>query len=351
MAIVDFLIKLLDPVVLLRTFYIAAAALILFINTIPALRSRFLAYGSRATSPQPRSKNASSSPKTTSTPLLQFLDHLTIYRVPHNWFTHFYILSVLSTLFWTHQLYTRGPAFRFLAFLHNNAHETPNTSAIYNASASSNTSANPNTFTSPPTTSMSLFQVHLVLSFQFLQGLRRLLESHCYTSTSTSQMWIGHYMLGLLFYLTINIAIWIEGLPALLNPSSPPTSFSFLTPTLTLSLLLPLLLASHILQNNYHAYLFHLRTRTRFATTYTLPSQPPFSSLLCPHYTVEVLIYILLALLAIPPGQTLNLTLSTAAIFVAVNLGVTANGTKEWYLESFGAENVGRRKRIVPWVW
>ncbi|OCK84210.1 hypothetical protein K432DRAFT_289434 [Lepidopterella palustris CBS 459.81] len=325
MAIVDFLIKLLDPVVLLRTFYIAAAALILFINTIPALRSRFLAYGSRATSPQPRSKNASSSPKTTSTPLLQFLDHLTIYRVPHNWFTHFYILSVLSTLFWTHQLYTRGPA--------------------------SNTSANPNTFTSPPTTSMSLFQVHLVLSFQFLQGLRRLLESHCYTSTSTSQMWIGHYMLGLLFYLTINIAIWIEGLPALLNPSSPPTSFSFLTPTLTLSLLLPLLLASHILQNNYHAYLFHLRTRTRFATTYTLPSQPPFSSLLCPHYTVEVLIYILLALLAIPPGQTLNLTLSTAAIFVAVNLGVTANGTKEWYLESFGAENVGRRKRIVPWVW
>lgn len=220
--------------------------------------------------------------------MLALLDYAATWQVPHSYFTHFYLISVAASLYWGYTLRLWHPA----------------------------------------------SQLHLVWTLMLLQGLRRMLESHIYTSTSKSSMSFAHWILGLTFYLTINVAIWIEG-PARHRPYG------------ALGLVLAVLTA-HALQHSYHAYLYRLRTQCK---GYQLPSHPFFPNLLCPHYTCEVAIYALLSILAAPPHHTVNWTLLCATVFVATNLGVTAAGTKQWYRDRFGVEKVGSRKRMVPWVW
>ncbi len=252
---------------------------------MPALRTRFLAYGSRATSPSP--------PQTRSTEqqsiISSLLDAAAAIQVPHSYFTHFYITSVACSLFWAWQL------------------------QVWDAHA----------------------QLQIIWALMLLQGLRRMLESYAYMSTSKSKMWFAHWLLGLIFYITINIAIWIEGLhhAPLILPSS---------------ILVPAILIAHGLQHTFHAYLYHLRTQNK---DYQLPAHPLFPNLLCPHYTCEIAIYTILSFLAAPKGRTVNWTLVCGTIFVATNLGVTAVGTKQWYMDKFGAEKVGPWKRMIPGIW
>lgn len=178
-------------------------------------------------------------------------------------------------------------------------------------------------------------QLQTAWGLMLLQGVRRMLESNAYTSASISTMWFAHWLLGLVFYLTINVAVWIEG------PAGTPTSWAP-------AALVPAILTAHVLQHSYHAYLYRLRTENK---EYQLPVHPIFSDLLCPHYTCETAIYFLLSFLAAPVGKVVNWTLLCGTIFVAVNLGVTAIGTKEWYLQKFGSAKVGSRKRMVPGIW
>ena len=59
--------------------------------------------------------------------------------------------------------------------------------------------------------SMSKEQVVLVWFLMAFQGVRRLYESITLTKSSTSTMPISHYLLGMLHYLAMGIAVWIEG--------------------------------------------------------------------------------------------------------------------------------------------
>lgn len=258
--------------------------------------------------------------------------------MPHSYFTHFYILSVLCSIFWLHQLQTRGPVFQHLAQLTStpsNTHNPNGFAARYQPAAAA----------PPEVSSMIVSQIYLVNGLMLLQGVRRLAECCFYTSGSKSQMWIGHYALGILFYSTVNIALWIEGTPALL--ASPATAPSPQRTSLKSALLVPLLLTTDILQHTHHAYLSSLRR----SGTYVLPTSPLFPRILCPHYTLEVLHYALLALLAAPVGRALNYTLVAAVVLVGVNLGVTAEGTRAWCVERFGAEKVRGMARMVVGVW
>ncbi|KAI7365772.1 hypothetical protein KC354_g4662 [Hortaea werneckii] len=170
----------------------------------------------------------------------------------------------------------------------------------------------------------------------------------------------------------------------------PPPSFRTF-----LSLLL-FILASGF-QHDCHAYLCSLKSPSSTTTTttaaankdndssssssgkpkdsYKLPTHPAFTHLIVPHYTAECLLYLSLAFLAAPSphpqspttagaraqaaagrGSVFNYTLLAACIFVVVNLGVTAQGTREWYLVRFGGSREGRelverRWRLVPGVW
>ncbi|KAI1857603.1 uncharacterized protein JN550_013115 [Neoarthrinium moseri] len=54
---------------------------------------------------------------------------------------------------------------------------------------------------------------------------------------------------------------------------------------------------------------------------------------------------------AAPPGQVYNRTLLCGVLFVAINLGVTADGTKKWYASKFGEVKVRGKWKMVPFVY
>jgi 3-oxo-5-alpha-steroid 4-dehydrogenase 3 len=84
---------------------------------------------------------------------------------------------------------------------------------------------------------------------------------------------------------------------------------------------------------------------------YTLPCEGLFRYIVCPHYTCECLIYLSLAVLGAPAGQLHNQTIACALLLVAVNLGVTAAGTKRWYIERFGKDTVMTRWTMIPGIF
>lgn len=96
-------------------------------------------------------------------------------------------------------------------------------------------------------------------------------------------------------------------------------------------------------QNECHRHLASLKK-------YTLPSQGWFRYIICPHYTFECLIYLAIAWVAALPGQIFNHSVLLGLLFVAVNLGATAHGTKKWYAEKFGADKVAKRWKMIPFV-
>lgn len=137
-----------------------------------ALRSRFLVYGPRAISPVGPSAGSG------------FLDYLATWKVPHSYFTTFYITSVLSSVFWATQLLRRGVAFQAIASRVSPEHQQQ---------------------------SMSLNQVLICEILLAMQGSRRLWESVCFSKPSSSQMSVIHWLLGVGFYVLTGVAVWIEG--------------------------------------------------------------------------------------------------------------------------------------------
>jgi 3-oxo-5-alpha-steroid 4-dehydrogenase 3 len=98
------------------------------------------------------------------------------------------------------------------------------------------------------------------------------------------------------------------------------------------------------MQYRCHRYLSRLRK-------YSLPDAGMFRRIICPHYTCECLLYLSLAIIGAPGDQLCNRTLACGLFFVAVNLGVTAGGTKEWYLDKFGEGRVRTRWNMIPFVY
>ena len=54
-------------------------------------------------------------------------------------------------------------------------------------------------------------QLALMWTLMAVQGLRRLVESILLGKPSASKMWFVHWILGVLFYAAMSIAVWIEG--------------------------------------------------------------------------------------------------------------------------------------------
>jgi 3-oxo-5-alpha-steroid 4-dehydrogenase 3 / polyprenol reductase len=76
-----------------------------------------------------------------------------------------------------------------------------------------------------------------------------------------------------------------------------------------------------------------------------------FRYVLCPHYTAECVIYLILAFLAAPGDEIINKTLLTTLIFVAANLGHVAEDTRRWSISKFGAHGVAGKWRMIPFIW
>ena len=123
-----------------------------------------------------------------------------------------------------------------------------------------------------------------------------------------------------------------------------PDLFTMPPPTLRGSIGIPVFILASGLQYDCHHYLSALQK-------YTVPEHPAFEKVICPHYFAECVIYLSLAIVAAPSGSLLNWTIACALCFVVVNLGVTADGTRDWYLRRFGHDAVSRRWRMIPLLY
>jgi 3-oxo-5-alpha-steroid 4-dehydrogenase 3 len=115
----------------------------------------------------------------------RILDQVASWQVPHRYFLHFYIASVVSTLFWAGELLRRGPVFVAISSQVDPGKDTP---------------------------SMSFNQLTLCWALMAIQGTRRLWESIALAKPSRSKMWFVHWILGVAFYIAMGMSIWVEGI-------------------------------------------------------------------------------------------------------------------------------------------
>lgn len=173
-----------EPTLLCQMFFGLGTVVSIGGTLIPSFRQQIMNYGSRRTTPSPAKEDHR------NTGLLAYNSHL---QVPHTWFTHNYIVSVLSSIFWGFQIYTQGPAFRLLA----------NYSRDQNGG-------------------MTVNQAFLAWLLLLAQGLRRLYESLTLTTPSESTMWVGIWLLGMVIYIVMGISVWIEGAGMFIRNSDSP---------------------------------------------------------------------------------------------------------------------------------
>ena len=152
---------------------------------VPALQQRFLKYGARCTKEKDEHGKPVEVPESSGR-LSRLMDWLASLRVPHSWFTHFYIISAASSLFWAIELVRKGLVFRYLSELYlDNAVGEP---------------------------SMAIDQVVLVWALMAIQSSRRLYECITLTKPTISKMSGVAYILGILFYLAMGMVVWVEGI-------------------------------------------------------------------------------------------------------------------------------------------
>ncbi|KAI1460744.1 hypothetical protein F4805DRAFT_374509 [Annulohypoxylon moriforme] len=298
-----------SPAAYCQYFYVLAAAIVLAIAATPeSVQSLLTRYGARSSAGNGEDKGAGNGL------LVGAIGWVTsIGKVPHSWFIHFYIISITCSAFWAVQFLQHGSIL----------------DSISKNQASSERS------------SMTINQVILAWFLMSLQGARRLYEYLAVLRPSSSKMWVIHWLLGAAFYFCTNISVWIEGSSSI---QSSERSFHIETPSLKTAIGVSIFLASWFMQFRCHSYLSQLKK-------YSLPDDGLFRYLVCPHYTCECVLYLSLAIVAAPKDQLYNRTLICAVLFVAVNLGVTAKGTKSWYGEIFGLEKVRGKWRMIPGVF
>ncbi|KAK2630228.1 hypothetical protein QTJ16_001048 [Diplocarpon rosae] len=297
-----------DPSLLCKTFFLLGTAVDIGGTLNPSFREQIMNYGSRGTTPSTTAKEQKKQP-------LSLFKYVASIQVPHTWFAHYYVVSVLSSIFWGYQIYNRGSAFKLLA-----------------------------TYAQPKPTTMSVNQVILAWALMAFQGSRRLYECITLTRPSQSRMWAGLWLIGIAYYAVMGVSVWIEGVEILAREEPWESLLDIGRPSSKTSIAIPIFILASVAQYDCHVYLASLEK-------YTLPQRYLFRHILCPHYTSECLIYVAIAIVAAPQSQLFNMTVMTGVGFVASNLGVTADATKRWYAKKFGAERLVGRWRMVPGIY
>ncbi|RKP24715.1 3-oxo-5-alpha-steroid 4-dehydrogenase-domain-containing protein [Syncephalis pseudoplumigaleata] len=160
----------------------------------------------------------------------------------------------------------------------------------------------------------------LVACLMQIQLMRRYYECLFVERPSpTARMHIGHYAVGISYYIATCMAIWCHD-----QPAASATSAGWLPTILALSLFA----YASIEQYRCHAILGQLRATQ--PGTYAIPYGGWFSHVSSPHYLAELLIYTALAMLLRFPW-----TWCCLLAWVVVNLGTTARQTHRWYRRQF----------------
>lgn len=168
-----------DPALICRAFFILAATAALGTTVFPSLQ-QLTSYGPRSI-PASETRDPSTGSKGNNS---SALDKFASFQVPHTWFTHFYVVSVASSAFWMYQLVTKGSVFYFLL-----SHFDDDTKRT-----------------------MTMNQILITWVLMAFQGARRLLESIRLLKPSTTKMSVASYALGISFYMTMGVVVWVEGI-------------------------------------------------------------------------------------------------------------------------------------------
>lgn len=314
-----------DPAHICRAFFILSTTFALGTTVSPFLR-KLASYGPRTL---PASEISSTEAKRVNS---NALDKFANLQVPHTWFTHFYGVCVASSAFWGCQIAVNRAVFRLLASQY-----------VGNIQAA-----------------MTMNQIALTWVLMTFQGSRRLYESITLLKPSTSKMPLASYAVGILFYLATCIAVWAEGIresqvisftaqslivvATLLSSRRTLEQITISKPSARTILAVLLFLIASGIQHDSHVYLASLKK-------YTLPERHLFQWIICPHYTSECAIYLALSIVAAPRGQMLNRTISTVLMFTIVNLAITSESTRAWYVQKFGVEKIKQRSRMLPLLY
>jgi 3-oxo-5-alpha-steroid 4-dehydrogenase 3 len=176
-----------DLATLCKAFFTLGTAVNIGGTLIPSFRQHIMNYGSRRSDTSPSKADG---PKNQITELFDFVGS---FQVPHTWFIHYYLVSVASSIFWAVQILCKGRVFEFFP-----------------------------SYSQQSTSGMTVNQVFLAWLFMMLQGTRRLYECITLTKPSQSKMWIGIWLIGIVYYLVIGISIWIEGISKCIHSQHTP---------------------------------------------------------------------------------------------------------------------------------
>lgn len=325
----------LSPAAWCQAFFILASAGVLAVAATPATARRYLLdYGARNPGQQDSVDDRKGErSRGEEGPFVELISMLTSWgQVPHSWFSAFYTTSLACSMFWLVQYLTNSRALDLVC----------------------------STQTARQGPSMTIGQVFLSWTLMFLQASRRVYEHLVFSKPSNSKMWIVHWLLGIAFYLCMSISVWIEGsgkvetgfgwrtridrtfIDSIRNRPLDLSNTGLVSPQTAIALVAYMFAWTS--QYWCHKYLAGLKK-------YSLPKSGMFRFLICPHYTCECFLYASLMVAAAPEGSLYNKTMLCALFFVSVNLGVTAEGTRQWYIRKFGSDSVAARWNMIPFVF
>lgn len=259
---------------LIRSYFVGACAAVLLARKYRAVLRPLLVYGKTAQGDETSEQSDAWS--------IRRLAGLT---VPRSWFMHFYLLSSCLGLLLGYCFAGRST----LAIINNT----------------------------------------LVLS----HSIRRLWETCCIERPSGSRMWVGHYVVGISFYIFMNLSVVSATL--CLSATNSVTK-------LQAGCVLMCLLAQ-IVQHQEHRHLANVRTKCQ-PGQYIDHRHGLFRFLVAPHYTAEIVIYLSLAVL-----NHGNANLSFTVLWTIAILGTSALQTDEWGRQKF--PTWGSRWILIPGIF
>jgi 3-oxo-5-alpha-steroid 4-dehydrogenase 3 len=155
-----------DPATLCKGFFAIGTAVDLGGTLLPAFRKNVMDYGSRSEKP------SDSKPPQNQDALTRLIEKIAEFQVPHSYFTHYYLVSVGSSIFWGHQIFTKGRVLKLL---------------VAGSQGKRGMTAN---------------QVLLAWALMSTHGSRRLYESSRITKPGKSKMWVGLWLMYVMYFLT-----------------------------------------------------------------------------------------------------------------------------------------------------
>ncbi|KAI8987835.1 3-oxo-5-alpha-steroid 4-dehydrogenase-domain-containing protein [Mycotypha africana] len=206
---------------------------------------------------------------------------------------------------------------------------------------------------------LSLRQCTVGFTLMTIHLIRRVYESFLVERPSkTATMHFSHYLIGVGFYGAMVLGTWLEGASNFEIWSHQSARYdnesqrdgSFENITMVFSILLFLYATYH--QYRCHSILASLRQKSSASTEttaiskngYSIPKGDWFDILVTPHYFADILIYVSLNILY----HFNNYIFLCGLIWTIVNLSITANETKQWYVRHFQNAFPKDRYRIIP---